>query len=294
MNAIPPMVGKIIFAATMIVMLNGVASAADKWVACGDDQLRFYEMRDGSIAETERINWSDLTIPKRFSAVDDLNGIVECKPAGGGQQLLVASWRGGVARVDISTRTVNFSAHVPHAHSATLLPRGRIVAVGETLRVFDENDGDTPLIELDLQDGHGVSWDAENEVLYVLSEDFIEEFKLENWDTPAPELRATAKTRLPGQRDGHDLMPAQKGLLLVSTRDGVWHFDPADRQFTAHAEMNPLPRAQSVAETDDALVWVQAEESWWGRGFFVKPHDNAVRRVATPEIRLYKVRNLSR
>lgn len=283
---------KTVFTGMVLLTINGFAIASEKWVACGDDQLRFYEINDNSVREVERLSWSEITVPGPFSDIKNLNGIVECKPVNNGRDLLVTSWLGGVARLNLSEKVVNFSANVPHAHSAELLPNDRIVVVGNYLRIFDDKNGKTPLIQLRLDDGHGVSWDASRNTLYVLSEDFIDEFELQKWDTSAPELKAVAKTKLPGQSDGHDLIIAPNGSLLVSTRDGVWNFNPDSRKFTPHAGLNSIRRAQSIAEVGSYLAWVQAEESWWGKGFFVKFGDNQAQRVETPELKMYKVRNI--
>lgn len=260
--------------------------------ACGDDLLLFYSIQGDSIRETERLAWSRLDIPETFSDAADLDGFVECKPVRNGSELIVTSWKGGVAKLDLSRRVVNFSAYVPSAHSAEMLPNDRIAVVGNYLRIFDEKDGKTPLIELGLDDGHGVIWDPQRRILYVLSEHFLEEFELENWDTPTPALRSVRRTRLPGEGDGHDLAVASNGMLLVSTRDGAWHFDRASRRFSPHPALHPVYRVQSIAEADGNLVWVQAEENWWGRGFFVRSGGGEARRVSTPETRLYKVRKL--
>lgn len=292
MNMTTNTILKTIFIGITLTMINGFALASERWVACGDDQLRFYEIQGDSAKETERLSWSDLTISASFSDVKGLNGIVECKPVSNGEELLVTSWLGGVARVNIADRTVNFSANVSHAHSAELLPNNRLVFVGNVLKVFDADNGATPLIQFRLDDGHGVSWDPNKKILYVLSEDVIEEYELQEWDTSVPKLKSVRKTQLPGQSDGHDLSAANDGSLLISTRDGVWRFEPDDRRFTALPNLNPLHRAQSVVQTDTHLVWVQAEQSWWGRGFFVKVNGSPAQRVDTADVRMYKVRNI--
>ena len=219
--------------------------------------------------------------------------MVECKRGKQGQSLRVASWKGDVARVDLAGRKVDFSAKVAHAHSADLLPDNRIAFVGNRLRVFDADNGKTPLIDIPLDDGHGIRWDQEKNILYVLSEDYMEEFALEDWNTPSPKLKPTKKTGLPGKSDGHDLAVTDDGMFLVSTRDGVWIFTPESRQFAPYPELNPVYRAQSVAGSGDSVVWVQAEESWWGRGFFVRTGSGPVQRISTPALRVYKARRLA-
>ena len=53
----------IVLVVCALLMMRGTALAAEKWVACGDDQLLFYALHNGSMRETDRLAWSDLDIP---------------------------------------------------------------------------------------------------------------------------------------------------------------------------------------------------------------------------------------
>lgn len=126
-------------------------------------------------------------------------GTVECKPvdvlpthlnghssppvAGAGMQLLVVSDTGGVAIVDRPSQRVVFCAKVPGAHSAALLPDGRVAVVGSNgnrLAVFDIAAGldprlklvntcqHDPVAEAKVDGAHGVVWlNATKELVVV-------------------------------------------------------------------------------------------------------------------------------
>lgn len=121
------------------------------------------------------------------------NGTVECKPVdvlptlrvgqhpapptpGAGMQLLIVSDTGGVAIVDRPSQRVVFCGFVPGAHSAAVLPDGRVAVVashldhGDRVAVFDITDGldprlnlikqcqRTPKAEASVPGAHGVAW----------------------------------------------------------------------------------------------------------------------------------------
>lgn len=131
------------------------------------------------------------------------NGTVECKPvdvlptlrvgqhaappmAGLGMQLLVVSDSGGVAVVDRPSQRVVFCGFVPGAHSAAVLPGGRVAVVashldhGDRVAIFDIATGldprlsliktcqRTPMLETTVPGAHGVAWiNSTSELLVV-------------------------------------------------------------------------------------------------------------------------------
>ncbi|MEG3125924.1 DUF6528 family protein [Sphingomonas sp. GB1N7] len=267
--------------------------------ACGDDQVREYAVDSGDKAK-EVWRWTaaqatDLPASYRETL---LTRIDECKPVDGDRAILATSSTGGVVLIDRRTGKVRFRATAPMAHSADLLPNGRIAvalsihAAGDRLEVYDIARSEWPLFHLDLPSGHGVVWDATRATLFALSRDHLQTFALKDWNSAAPSLVETHRYDLPGERDGHDLShDAATGDYIVTTAESVWRFDPESGTFAAFAPLAALPRAKAVSLTQRRMAWVQAEESWWAHGFTVAGRTGgAAMRTETPGLHLYKVR----
>lgn len=272
------------------------ATPAPALLACGDDQVRRYEIVADGARETWRWDASEAqALPADYR--DTLLGrIDECKPVADGRVLITAS-TGGVVLLDASSGAILFRANAPMAHSAAVLPGDRIAVAlsihdqGDRLDVYDIADGERPVISLPLPSGHGAVWDPTRQRLFALSHDTIQAFSLADWDSASPRLEETGKWTLPGERDGHDLSLAADGSgYLVTTHDGVWRFDPDSGAFNALAPLNPALRVKAVdIDADGRLAWVKAEERWWAFGFSIQ-QDGRVVRIPTENIHLYKVR----
>lgn len=279
-----------------ILAFTASMSASPAVLACGDDQVRRYELAAEGPRETWRWDASEAeNLPRAFRA-GLLEKIDECKPLAGGRVLITSS-TGGVVLLNSETGDVLFHADAPMAHSAALLPGDRIAVAlsihdrGDRLNVYDLADGQRPILSLPLPSGHGAVWDPVRERLFALSHDTIQAFALVDWGGAAPRLEETANWTLPGARDGHDLSKAADGSgYLVTTHDGVWRFNPDADTFMALHPLNPALQVKSVdIDADGHVAWVKAEERWWAFGFSVL-HDRRVVRVPTDDMHLYKVR----
>ncbi len=284
----------------------GPAWAADRLYACGDDQIREYHVPDNATArEVWRWRAADATdLPEEYRRTL-LAKIDDCKPVDGGRSILVTASTGGVVLIDRASGRVSFRATAPMAHSADLLPGGLIAVAlsihrrGDRLELYDRKRSEAPLLHLPLPSGHGAVWDAQRRRLFALSHDLIQAYRIAG-TSAAPTLVEASRWTLPGRRDGHDLSRRPDDRYLVTTDDGVWTFDP-DRKdsgaglFAALPALNPKLRVKAVGMAgngaDGRLAWVQAEESWWAKGFTIARADGSDPvRVPVEGMHLYKVR----
>lgn len=284
----------LIMAATATV--SEASGSIDRLYACGDDQVREYRIdRDGA---AELWRWSagsarDLPASYRTRLMAHID---DCKPVDAGRAILVTSSTGGVVLIDRATGKVRFRAKAPMAHSADVLPGGRVAVAlsidpaGDRLEIYDRARSERALLHLPLPSGHGAVWDGARSRLFVLSHDLIQAFSV-GGTKAAPVPTEVARWTLPGRRDGHDLSRKPDGRYFVTTDDGVWTFDPDTGSFAAFSALNPKLRVKAVSAKGDAVAWVQAEESWWAYGFTVARRDgSASRRIPVEGMHLYKVR----
>lgn len=279
----------------------GPAWAAERLYACGDDQVREYRVSDEGVA-SEVWRWRAAEapeLPDRYRHTL-LSKIDECKPVDGGRSILVTASTGGVTLIDRATGRASFHATAPMAHSADVLPNGLIAVAlsihrdGDRLELYDRRQNENPLLHLPLPSGHGAVWDAKRHRLFVLSHDLIQAYRVVGNRT-ATKLVEAARWTLPGRRDGHDLSRRPDSRYLVTTDDGVWTFDPDEGAFAALPALNPRLRVKAVSMAGDGnggrLAWVQAEESWWAKGFTIARADGSDPvRVPVEGVHLYKVR----
>lgn len=295
------------------------ADAAPRLYACGGDQIREYRIESGRSVEVWRWRAADATdLPARYRTAL-LAHIDDCKPVDGGRGILVTASTGGVVLIERVSGRVTFRATAPMAHSADMLPGGMIAVAlsidpkGDRLEVYDRTRSETPLLHLPLPSGHGAVWDRARDRLFVLSHDLIQAYRVAGTSS-APVLTESARWTLPGRRDGHDLSRRPDGRYLVTTDDGVWTFDPdagdpdagdaagpaggrpegrppAPGTYTPLPALNPRPRVKAVGMMGGRLAWVQAEESWWAKGFTIARADGSDPvRIPVEGMRLYKVR----
>lgn len=287
-----------------LVLALASPAPAEEVYACGDGQVRAYEIDDGKPRETWR--WTAALaegLPALYRE-SLFRSIDECKSVDSGRSILVTSSSDGVALIDRASKAVRFYARSPMAHSAEILPGGRLAVAlsthknGNRLEVYDVSKGEKPLFQLDLYSGHGVVWDAQRNRLFALSFDKIQAFSLKDWDGLTPGLTETNRWTLPGKQGGHDLSrDPVTGKYLVTTTDAAWWFDPdaktrADAHaFTPFPALNPAEHVKSIELSPRRAVWVKAEEDWWAFGFSVADRDGKnPRRIDVPDLHLYKVR----
>ncbi len=282
--------------ALVLTSTVAVTQAAGRLYACGDDQVREYQVNADEVTETWR--WSaaqamDLPVAYRSKL---LTHIDECKPVDDGRAVLLTSSTGGVVLLDRASGSVLFRAHAPMAHSAELLPEGLIAVAlsidpaGDRLQLYNRQRNETPLFEEPLPSGHGVVWDSKRKRLLALSHDLLQSFVVTG-ELTSPGLKEVERWSLPGQRDGHDLSALGDGRYCVSTHDGVWLFNPQSGNFLPFEPLGATPDIKSVSVLGQSMAWVKVEENWWAYGFHLeRKRGETVTRIPVKDLHLYKVR----
>jgi hypothetical protein len=275
-------------------------SRGNELILCGGDEVFILAVGTRRSPETRKI-WSwrandsyDMPLALRglFKSTDD------CKPVEGGRHILITSSGGAVALVERETKRATFYALVVNAHSAEMLPGGRIVVAssvsqsprGNRLVLFDVRKPQKEVFSERLESAHGVVWDDERQVLWALGYEELRAYRLHNWQSASPALRREATFELP-DTDGHDLAPVPRTpLLFVSTGRHGWHFDRSKGRFVAHDALANAAsiKSYSVNPLTGQIAYIQAEGSnWWAeRVHFLRPRGM----LHLPGERLYKVR----
>src|SRR4051812_2138095 len=185
-------------------------------ITCGWDKVLILDLNARDARGTPKTLWAwraadrpELPPDVRalFRSTDD------CKPVEGGRRILITSSGGGVALVERANGAVIFYGRAVNAHSADLLPNGRIVVAashgakgnnGDALILFDVQQSDRELWRTELPVGHGAVWDETRQVLWALASQELRSYRLVDWMTAAPRLALAAKVTLP-EKGGHDL-----------------------------------------------------------------------------------------
>jgi poly(3-hydroxybutyrate) depolymerase len=219
----------------------------------------------------------------------------DVRPVDLGTAALVVASGGGLFRVRLVDRKVEFAAHVggnPHAVAA-LHDGSALVASsqGNALTRWSLEDPTAQLQSIELRDAHGVVQDAESRLIWALGGDELITLVL---GEEGLEVRDRYPLPATGDREpagGHDLVfDRTTGLLFLSDVERLWTFDRTERAFSPFA---PLPRVKDVKSITrlgarGPLLLVQANESWWSdRGRFVGAGDVEFR---IDGARFYKLR----
>jgi hypothetical protein len=276
----------------LLLWLAGCATTApradvdDRLLVCGQDEVFSVDLQG-------RVHWSWKAVDRpelpealrpKFRTTDD------CKPVDGDAKVLVTSSGGAVALVERASGRAVFWAAAVNAHSAELLPGGRLAVAssvgqgGNLLMLFDVSTPDRLLWQEELVSAHGVVWDDARRLLWALGGAELRAYRLEG-----DELRREAVHPLPDP-GGHDLRAVPgRAALLVTTDKGVWRFDRDARRF---APAPGFPERERVKAVDvhpisGRIAWVKAEESWWAfRIRFLDPPGE----LSLPGRRIYKAR----
>ncbi|MDR2039179.1 MAG: DUF6528 family protein [Bacteroidales bacterium] len=266
-------------------------------IACGDDKILIID-EQASNGTDVKVVWSwkvaeaASQLPERYQKY--LVPLDECKPVDGGKNLLVTSSGGGVVLIERSTKKCLFYAYAPMAHSADVLPNGRIAVAlsthskGNSIEIYDMNQPEKVLYKDSLYSGHGVVWNARRQRLYTLGYNDLREYSLVGWNTPLPTLKLEKKWIIPG-KGGHDLSPVSDDELLISEHHGVHSFSIPNETFIP---FEPLKTARNIKSVNyiagsKKLVYTQAEESWWTKNIYLRNPDKTIN---IPDVKLYKVR----
>lgn len=220
----------------------------------------------------------------------------ECKPVNKGNDILVTSSGGGVAVINIESKNVTFWASLPNAHSAELLPGGRLAVAaslsseGNRINIYDLKKPGVVLCTDSLYSAHGLVWDDREKVLWALGYDVLRRYSLTEGDAGDTSLHMEQEYSLPG-RDGHDLQPAAGGKgLCLTTESNVWLFDTSSGEFAMHPLLGDEEGVKSVSynsKTNRTAYMKASEDRWWG--YYIRIAETG-RVIYLPFEKLYKVR----
>ncbi|MBI9017660.1 MAG: hypothetical protein JEZ07_10430 [Phycisphaerae bacterium] len=256
-------------------------------IVCGADEVYIFDMSDYDGSAPEKI-WSwkadgqkglSGQMQKLFGTTDD------CKPVDGGDKILITSSGGALALVDRSSGRTLFSAYVPNAHSAEMLPGGRIAAAssvsskGNKIMLFDPALSSEAIYEDELYSAHGIVWDQKREVLWAIGYDQLREYKLVDWQTAKPKLKQVAAHALPDE-GGHELQAVPDSAdLVLSTHGHVYLFDRDKKNFALHKYLGDKANIKAVTILPETrqIAYVQADTSWWSEKIhFLNPETEPI------------------
>lgn len=291
------------FASALLATTLTAAATPRELITCGRDKVMILDLdapRDASGAPAIVWTWR---AAGRADLPVELHGLfrstAECKPVDGGRQILIASSGGAVALVERASGAVVFYGRAANAHSADLLPNGRVAVAasrdpagraGDALILFDLSRSDREVWRTKLPSGHGVVWDAARRVVWALADQELRSYQLAEWNSSAPRLALVASHPLP-EGGGHDLYPIPAtNFLSVTTEKRCWLFDREQRKFAPHPFLARRAAVKGIAEHPGTrqIAFTEADRPhWWTtRIQFLKPED----RCAIPGEQFYKAR----
>ncbi len=281
-----------------VIMAVGCMPYGENCIAlCGGEEVLIVDMErsEGRHIETLwrwRITDPTEGLPSEYSKY--LKPLDECKFVDGWRKLLLTSSHSGTVLLDIRSKKALFYARTPMAHSADLLPNGRVAVAnstnkyGNSLEIYDISKPEVVLFKDSLYSGHGVVWHAERESLYALGYDCLREYKLKDWTSDKPSLEMVKSWEIP-LHSGHDLVKIDKEKLLVSGHKGVVWFDTQSEEFSPFEPLKDTHNVKSVNYNPHSgkLIYTKAEESWWTHNVY---QENPNRVITIDSMKIYKVR----
>ncbi len=209
----------------------------------------------------------------------------ECKPVRGTSHLLVTASGGGVALIRLADKACLFYAHIEgNPHSIELLPDGNVASVSSgglfTLWPVPEgNDAvnaETRLApnprgrQYPIVGGHGMVWDPEIEILWVLGYDELAGYRYDfNKKDPALAKEFSIPVNGTIAELGHDLYPVPNQRAFLVTGVGVGVFDVDKKEFvsllTPDMERQGKHRVKSMSISPEGFLIVQSPNPncWW-------------------------------
>jgi hypothetical protein len=163
---------------------------------------------------------------------------------------------------------------VANAHSADLLPRGRIAVAashdpqgtGDRLIIFDLAHSEEPVWQEELPWGHGAVWDDERGCVWALEASALKVFRLADWNTNSPRLELEGNFDLP-ETTGHDLAPVPgTSLLTITTTHHCWQFDRDEWALSPFVPLADVADVKciSVHPETGRIAYVRGDgEHWW-------------------------------
>jgi hypothetical protein len=278
------------------------AAAARELITSGRERVHILDLDARDAAGTPKIIWTwqakgRADLPAEYQPL--FRSTDECKAVEGGRRILITSSTGGVALVERKNGAVVFYGRAVNAHSADLLPNGRIAVAasrdprenkGDSLVLFDVAQPGRELWRTELPSGHGVVWDEKRQVVWALADKDIRSYRLADWKTAAPKLERIAVIPLP-EAGGHDLYPVPgTSLMSVTTSSRCWLFDRDQQTITPHPTLGDKAAIKSIAQhpVTGQLAFTEAERpNWWTtRIQFLNPGESC----SVPGEQFYKVR----
>lgn len=286
---------KWILPAFIVLIIIAFSKKTEELIACGDDQVIIID-KAASEGKEVKIIWR-----WKVSEATDLPAIYqklmvptdECKPVGN-DKIMITSSGGGAVLVDRKTRKSLFYAQVPMAHSAEILPGGRVVialsthAKGNSIEVYDLKKPEHVIFRDSLYSGHGVVWNEKLKSLYALGYDVLRRYSLKDWNTEKPQLKLEESWMLP-DNGGHDLSKVSDTKLLLSTSLSSWMFNTEDGSFSPFVPLEGVKNVKSMNydESTGELVYTVGEISWWTHNIYCRKPDKT---IEIADIKIYKVR----
>lgn len=275
---------------------SAFSSEKEELIVCGGHKILVIDPAE-SKGNDVKINWQwDISEATQLPDIYQkyLNPLDECKPVDGNTKLLVTASGGGVVLLDRKTKDILFYAYSPMAHSAELLPGGRIAVAlsthpeGNSIELYDIRTPEKCLFRDTIYSGHGVVWVPEREYLYVLGGYDLRAYSLKNWKSEQPELQLEKSWRIPGE-SGHDLSVISKNALLLTEAWGAWVFYISEERFSKFTQMCvPDMKSVNYDQKTKRLVYTKGEnDEWWTHHIYLQNPDQVIR---IPDIELYKVR----
>lgn len=268
---------------------------------CGGNQVKIIDVERSNSKDVREVWQWEITTPTEGLPVQYaqwLNPLDECKFVDGNKRLLLTSSHSAVVLLDINSKKCEFYARVPMAHSAELLPNGRIAvalsthALGNSLEIYDIDTPEKVIWRDSLYSGHGVVWNNKRNSLYALGYDVLREYKLKDWESDTPSLEEINSWAIP-VKSGHDLIAVDENRMLLSGHEGVYWFDAQNGEFTPFEPLKSTKNVKSVNYNpkNKRLIFTKAEESWWTHNVYQQNPDKV---ITIDSLKIYKVRPAKR
>ena len=191
----------------------------------------------------------------------------ECKPYEG--MILITSSSGGVALVERKNKKIHFFTKVRNAHSACLLPGGKVAVAssfgGDEVKIFGrEKSGENiePLMKVPLYGAHGVEWDSKRNWLWALGTKKLLKIRFEKGKAEVAE-----QYDLP-TLGGHDLTWWDPNHLVMSVDEHCYLFSIPEKKFSPFLPLKDEKKVKSIDRNlkTDRVVWHKGTETTWWSG----------------------------
>lgn len=262
-------------------------------IGCGDGKIIILDPNDSDLSS---VVWK-WNVKDVFDQVPELyhNLLVpldECKPIDDNKRILVTSSGGATAIVDVKSKSLEFYAKTPKAHSAELLPGGYIAVAnsthpeGNSLELYHRSESEKVIESDSLYSGHGVIWNDSKNILFALGYNELKAYAFD--EKESPKLTLLYVDTLPTV-NGHDLSFVDDNRLLISTDESAYLYDLQTRVFNDFTELGNISHLKSINynPVSENIIYTKAEISWWTHNIYSK---NPSRVFHIPDISLYKVR----